>query len=240
MGDFLLHFLFPAVCVVCAKELSGVDNPICKKCLNSLVTSSEFLCAGCGSRTVNGKTCFVCLRQRSSQLDYLLTLSAYQDNTAKKMIYGFKYQFVHSLHHTFNRVIGDYLAEHFRVFQKLQSADIIVPVPLSRYRLHWRGYNQAGCIAKIISKYTQKPVKFLLNRKDFFVFPQAQISNKIARQQNVRGKFQLQDDANISISGRTLLLVDDVYTTGATMNECARVLKQARAGQVWGFAFARG
>ena len=108
---------------------------------------------------------------------------------------------------------------------------------MEKKKLKKRGFNQAEEIAKELSLFLKIPLfnNVLIKIKE--TLPQIELSDK-EREENVSGAFFCQNKKEIG--GKKILLVDDVYTTGATMEECARVLKEAQAKEVWGLAIARG
>lgn len=117
-----------------------------------------------------------------------------------------------------------------------QSYDLIIPVPLHTERLRWRGFNQSLLLAQAIGLKKHSCVHpFLLERTRPTV-PQTQLNEK-ARQANVRGAFTV--SAPDQLQGKTVLLIDDVYTSGSTVNECARVLRRSGAAAVDVFTVAR-
>ena len=116
------------------------------------------------------------------------------------------------------------------------DVDLMVPVPLHPKRLRWRGFNQSLLLARQVSRRYDVPVDpFVLERRRETV-AQTQLTEE-ERRQNVRGAFEA--DPKKSLKGRRVLLVDDVYTSGATVNECSRVLMRAGAREVTVLTLAR-
>ncbi|MGB7949152.1 MAG: ComF family protein [Candidatus Binatia bacterium] len=114
--------------------------------------------------------------------------------------------------------------------------DLIVPVPLHPKRLRWRGFNQSLLLARQVSRKYDVPVDpFLLDRRRE-TLTQTELTEE-ERRRNVRGAFET--DPKKSLKGRRVLLVDDVYTSGATVNECSRVLMRAGAREVTVLTLAR-
>ena len=118
-----------------------------------------------------------------------------------------------------------------------ERISFIIPVPLHKKRLRERGFNQSEFIAGLIGNLYQIPVLSDLLTKTVPTLPQATLT-KVERAKNIKGAFQVKESSYIQKG--TVLLIDDVYTTGATVNECARVLKRAKAEQVYVFALAHG
>jgi ComF family protein len=116
------------------------------------------------------------------------------------------------------------------------SYDLFMPVPLHVSRLRERGFNQSVLWGKKLGKKYQVPVEKSALTRVLPTLPQVSLQGK-ARRNNVRNAFVLKNAA--TVRNRAILLLDDVYTTGATMNECARVLKQGGASRVDGFVIAR-
>jgi ComF family protein len=124
---------------------------------------------------------------------------------------------------------GEKLTEVFYQYWNSRSFDLILPVPLHSRRLRERGFNQALLLAMELSRRTRIPCSKRLLRKRFSTPPQVDLSGE-EREKGVRRSFQIQKPGEIE--GRSILLVDDVYTTGATVNECSRVLLRAGAKRI--------
>ncbi len=120
----------------------------------------------------------------------------------------------------------------------LAEADFLLPIPLHRGRLFWRRFNQANALAAVISKAAKVPLDpFLLKRTR--ATPSQVGLTKVQRAENMHGAFEVPDAEKIKIEGRALLLIDDVLTSGATLNAAARVLLRAGAARVDALVFAR-
>jgi ComF family protein len=152
------------------------------------------------------------------------------------MITQFKYEpFIREL----KKPLANLIITHFQLCEKTKSdfADfVLVPVPLERKRMKWRGFNQSEEIAKELAGYLEIP---LINDALFKIketLAQINLTGE-EREENIKGVFSVKNIAKIV--RKRILLVDDVYTTGSTMNECARVLKDAGAKEIWGVAVAR-
>ena len=193
-----------------------------------------FVCVGCGRE--GSPICERCssnlrrvyLFEASSFVEYIFYPFVYE-GTVRDIVLLFKYGGV--------RAFSRFMGEEMGVFYKERGfpVDVVVPVPLHRGRLRERGYNQAELLAVEVGRVLGIPVdtSSLLRVKS--TRPQATIKGRDERMRNVRGVFR----AAGSFEGRRVLLVDDVFTTGATMEECGRVLKGAGAERVYGLAFAR-
>jgi ComF family protein len=124
---------------------------------------------------------------------------------------------------------GEKLAEGFHRYWDPQSIDLIIPVPLHSKRLRERGFNQALLLVKELSQRTRIPYSKRLLKKRIPTPPQVKLSGG-EREKGVKGSFHIEREDEIE--GKTILLVDDVYTTGATVNECSKVLLKAGAQRV--------
>ena len=122
--------------------------------------------------------------------------------------------------------------------RQTEEFDMIIPVPLHSRKLKLRGYNQAALIAEIVSKRSGKRAEKNLLKRIRNDSPQATL-HRVERIRNVKSSFAISKRAEGVVRGKRILLVDDVMTTGATLNECAKILKKAGAAVVVGITFAR-
>lgn len=143
----------------------------------------------------------------------------------RKMILNYKFNDKAFLYKTF----VNFLLKNENLFEILQSYDTIVPVPISNKRLKQRGYNQSLLIAKEINKYLKVNLNYKSLVKNVHVIQQSKL-NKEDRLKNIQGVYKL-NNKEILESGN-ILLIDDIYTTGSTVNECSRVLKSANVNKV--------
>jgi ComF family protein len=133
---------------------------------------------------------------------------------------------------SFARWMGEFMREHVDA----ASLDAVVPVPLHWRRFHYRGFNQAVALARPLARQFSLPLISRVLRRTRHTVPQVELQPE-ERVKNIRGAFSVRQPARIK--GLRLLLVDDVFTTGATLNECARVLKAAGAASVTAFTLTR-
>ena len=129
--------------------------------------------------------------------------------------------------------LGQLMAEH--LLSDPLAADLLVPVPLHRRRERTRGYNQSELLARELGKHTDAPVDANMLRRVRDTAPQVSMPTPEERMRNIEGAFECTGD----VIGLTVLLIDDVVTTGSTMSACARPLVAAGAASVWGLALAR-
>jgi len=155
----------------------------------------------------------------------------------RRLIYQFKYEpYVKGLAKPLADILLEHIARTGNATQEVWQNSILVPVPLQKAKLKARGYNQALELAKELghSLHVLTVSDALIKIKK--TKPQMQLNAK-ERADNLAGAFAIKNPE--AVQGKKVFLVDDVYTTGSTMEECARVLKQAGAKQVWGIAIAR-
>lgn len=238
--EFILDVLFPGTCVGCG-ELS--HTAICTACRDSVSFQYDLCCAFCYAPTVGGVTCP--FDREAHALSQLLVTFSYHDRVVERAIKACKYNYMWPV----GEELGDEMAEYLdrqvkRAMIELDNT-VIVPVPLSGRRLRWRGFNQAEVLAHRIAERSGVPLRTILartTRYPWYYFspdtPQADITSRADRIRNIAGLFSCTDATDII--GKTVLLVDDVSTTGATLDECARVLRATGARKVIGCVVARG
>jgi len=262
--ELFLDLFFPKFCLGCQKE----GTYLCDDC-RALLDISEFDYCLCGTKplrlpiddpkgTPSGK-CPRCYDPEGTpKLSGLFSALPYKEKAlTKKLIYQFKYKpYLKDLAKT----LASILVEHFVISGKNTDEiwapsgvpAILVPVPLDKKKLKTRGYNQSEELAKELSKILQIPALSDILIKIKSTKPQMELK-KEEREKNLENAFIVNPVRNsppageISngvknpspIFGKKIFLVDDVYTTGSTMQECAKVLRKAGAKQVWGIAIAR-
>jgi len=235
LKDFLLNLFFPKFCLGCRKE----DTYLCDDC-RTLLDISEFNYCLCSTKPArltqpnHGK----CQRCKDKNLSGLYSALPYKDKQlTRKLIYQFKYQpYLKDLAKT----LASILVEHFVLSgnntNEIWDNSVLLPVPLDKEKLKIRGYNQAKKLAEELSKVLQIPVVSNTLIKMKFTKPQMELS-KEEREKNLENVFTIKKPFDFT-RGK-IFLVDDVYTTGSTMEECAKTLKQAGAKEIWGIAIAR-
>lgn len=219
--------IFPAFCLGCEKE----GSVVCAECLSRVEVNGVYACPVCHTFTGNGKCCGAC--QSRSFLDQHIALYPYDETQlGGRMIHALKYNYIEEIVDSFVILVEKYCG---RTGGVLFSCNYIVPVPLHPRRYAERGFNQAELIGNVISKISGIPVLNVLKRSRY-TSQQARLS-KSERIANVKDAFRGTPD---TLQDKTIILVDDVFTTGSTLQECARVLKDAGAKEVVGFTIARG
>ena len=223
-----LDIFFPKHCFGCQKQ----GTYLCDDCKTCLEISEYQYCLCSKPKPFPGK----CHQCKKKKLDTLYFALSYQKPFVKKIIQQFKYSpFIKELSHS----LASLIIEHFYLLSKQPdfSPFILIPIPLSVKRLKWRGFNQAEEIAKELSKFLAIPIfsDCLIKIKD--TIPQIELNNE-ERKENIKNAFSIKDHG--LIKNKKILLIDDVYTTGSTMEQAAKVLKRAGAKEVIGIVIARG
>lgn len=237
MGSFLdrlAPFFLPPQCGCCGDFLEGLARGICPRCLADIHWIRPPFCNVCGVpfRTFESANhpCGTCLTRKSHFAEARAVAS--YDGPLQKMIHRWKYEGKSSL----TSLFGDWLWEGLRSHWSPSSFDLILPVPLHEERLRERGFNQALLLAKALSRRTGIPHERRVLRKKKATHPQVHLSRR-EREREIRGAFVVKDP--LAVKGKRILLVDDVFTTGATANECSRVLRVGGASSVHVLTLAR-
>jgi ComF family protein len=218
-------YFFPIYCLGCNKE----GEWVCDNCLVNIDTAGVWRCPVCNNFTFTGERCGRC--EYKGQLMLVVAVSEYEEeNLVGKLIKIIKYQYAEEAVLVIEKMISNFIKNHQDFFENIKT---IVPVPLHSRRYAERGFNQAELIAKALSKKINIPMEKFLKRTRY-TRQQVGLSRE-ERQQNLQDAFVVE-----GVVCGPILLVDDVYTTGSTMQECAKVLRQAGVKEVGGFVVARG
>lgn len=233
--NIILETLFPIFCLSCGKE----GDWLCDRCISGIKLLDFQVCPDCEENiTERGSLCPYCRRSGKLFIDLLLVATSYENPVIKRLVHSLKYRFVAGIADPLSALL-------VRAIQKkdLSLPNFIVPVPLHPRRLRWRGFNQSLLLARNISEELAPPLRIevldILNRKKYNR-PQMEIKNYQERLANIKDNFFLGDGlAKDKLKNKTILLVDDVATTGATLNECAAILKRGGAKKVFAIVAAR-
>jgi len=239
MGIFakFIDIIYPARCHICRTFFSygmGANNHFCTHCLNSFSKISPPVCPVCGipfgSISEENHLCEKCMRKRP-----------FFDSLGAPYIYeGRIMDAIHQMKYASKTYLADSLGHLMASFaiRWLDSMEelLIMPVPLHPKRLRERGFNQALLLARAIMPVLGAELDFLSLKRVIYTRSQTGLNSE-ERKRNVRRAFIM--DRQRGLKGKTVLLVDDVATTGNTMNECARVLKKAGVERVFCLALAR-
>ncbi len=211
----IMNIFFPIQCLACKQE---------KK--------HQWLCESCSKKVLHDaffpKQSWI----EGGSLDSFLFLYQYSHPTIQAIIHAYKYQFLTDLESTLSKM----LHEKKDTIGKWKASGIVVPIPLHPRKLRQRGYNQSFILATTLASILEMPLdNNVLGRKKY-TFPQARLS-KDERENNMQDVFSLKKEEK-EIENNNYILVDDVFSTGATMNDAAKILKKAGAKKVYGFVLA--
>jgi len=223
----LFQFFLPSQCHCCEKFLEEREKGICPDCLSKIRWIEPPFCSVCGtpfaSKGVDNHPCGDCVIKRK----YFTMARAlgYYEGSLQEAIHQWKYEGKTS----FNPIFGEWMTEGLNRYWGRGFFDLLIAVPLHRKRLRERGFNQALLLAKELSRQTGIPCRKRVLRKKRPTIPQVNLSGA-EREKGVRGSFYVIEREKLE--GKSVLLVDDVYTTGATVNECSKVLLAGGAARV--------
>lgn len=202
------NFIFDIIFPIQCLNCNQEETWLCKKCLDAIKVSNKKYCN-------------------------ILITADYNNPILKKAIHVFKYQFIKDL--------GKPLAK--LIINRIKNQDlriknyILIPMPLHKKRLKWRGFNQAEILANHIAEYFNLTVINNALAKIKHTKPQMQIKNEKLRKQNIIKAFQcIKPDL---IKNKKIILIDDVCTTSATLSECKNILLKSEAKQVLGLVLAK-
>jgi len=212
---FLLDLLFPITCLGCDRP----NDWLCDDCFNNI--------------KINGPDRLVIVDEYKDVLTGVYVVTEYNQLLLQKALHNYKYNFILNL--------GDKLADLLIRFlqecrQDQASFDLVIPVPLAARRLIWRDFNQSEVLAEKISRRFGWRLETKVLFRKYYNRPQVGL-NVEDRRANVRDSFEILD--SVSIKDAKVLLIDDVLTTGSTMGECAKVLKNNGAKEIWGLVIAK-
>jgi competence protein ComFC len=225
-----LNLLLPNQCLGCHKFLNS-SVPLCLNCAKTLKPNYSFYCSSCHKRLPGSQ--LKCLLGHKTSLLAIACLFDWQIPLIQSLVLNFKYHNLVPLKTLFQIYINSFLNFHSKLF--LKESFVLIPVPLSENRKRERGFNQAEIIIPPINQlYLNVITNTLVRIKDNPA--QALTLSLEERLQNMTDVFSLESSA--IIKGKNILLLDDVYTTGATLNEAAKVLQQGGAKNIIGVTLA--
>jgi len=211
MWKTILNIFFPIHCLGCNQEGSF----ICFNCFNKLPLNTEL------------------------PSNNLLIASYYEYPLIKKIIHRYKYDFVKELAKPLGLLMIKKLNNFPNNFNKNNS--ILIPVPLHKKRLKWRGFNQSELLAQVISQELNIPVINNILIRNKHTLPQVKLENSKQRKENIEQVFSLEvRPRQLDFKNKNIILIDDISTTGATLKECTKALKPLKPKKIIGLVVARG
>jgi ComF family protein len=232
-GRAVVDAVLPPRCLACGATV-GEPDALCGRCWAAMTFFAPPWCAVCGLPFPHpmgeGAVCAECAREKRASWDRARAVLRY-DKHSRRLVLGLKYDATHLA-----RALGQWMR---RIDDELlRGVDLLVPVPLHWTRLWARRYNQAALLAHAIHRVGGPPVApdLLVRRRRT---PSQGRLGPLARARNVAGAFALRAGAGRNVAGKRLVIIDDVMTTGATVAECARVLRRNGAAFVGVLTVAR-
>ena len=229
--DFFIDLVFPKQCLDCGRE----GSYLCEDCKKKIELNPKFYCVICKTPTHWSTICQSC--QNGFNLKAVWVAADYNNKVLQELIHCLKYKYLEEIADDLSDLVRQYIIENkiFVNFNLNNDNAIIVPVPLHKKRYLKRGFNQSELLAKNISDYFGIGKRNLLVRK---INTASQINLKRAeRQNNVKNAFVAIEP--VDLSNKKVILIDDVVTTGSTLNECALALKDVGFEQIYGLVIAQ-
>jgi len=225
--NFILDIFFPPICLNCQKHLESKSKLICEPCLSLIKVNNTLFCPVCRARLADNKR--IC----HYDSPYLLAAAGnYDDLVLQNLIHYFKYKGFKNL----TPILGEILIKYLASLNLNLKSFVLTPIPLHPRKERQRGFNQAKLIAEIVAKNFNleliESLKRIRNNK-----PQVGLKDNEARIKNMAGCFKIQNPEQIK--NKNILLVDDVFTSGATINEAVKVLKQNGAKKIIALVIAK-
>jgi ComF family protein len=222
--EYIKDVLFPKYCLACKRE----GEWLCEKCLEKLRSEvrPQFFCPVCYLDKPDGRVCIGCASK--SYLDGSSSSADYSTELIADMIQKLKYEYIEELAGVFGKlaVIPNLIGNPVDY--------VVLPVPLHRRRYVERGFNQAELLAREWGRVLNMPVRTDVLLRARHTAHQVGLGRE-ERKNNLTNAFAVKG----ILPAKRVILVDDVFTTGSTLQECARVLKSAGAEEVWGMTVAR-
>ncbi len=231
----ILDTLFPLRCLGC--HIRGFW--LCPTCEQHIPLRIEQHCPACLRQiTPQGEVCFACRKNHSTPLDGLFVASYYKDPLLSSLLHTYKYRFLPGLSAPLGHLLISALEK-----SSLLLPQALVPVPLHPRRLRFRGFNQSLLLAEEIAVNLTPgltlPVITETLIRSRYTKPQMKTSSREERLANLKNAFQITTGKESALKDKDLWLIDDVATTGTTLEECARMLKKHGARSVFGIVLAR-
>ena len=227
--SLILDSIFPKECIFCEEE----GDWICRNCFLFLEFREHKICVNCNRSRHKTKKGFCPECKSLFSLDGMIVAGDYNQERIKKAIKFLKYRFVRGLGPILADFITYFLQETDNIKTVTSGKPAVVPMPLHWKRENWRGFNQAHLIGQGVAQNLNLTLDPNLKRIKYKK-PQTKLKRR-ERLHNIKNSFAWKGD---DLNGKTIILVDDVVTTGATMNEAAQTLKQNGAKKVLGVAVA--
>ncbi len=236
---FILDIIFPIECLNCGKE----GTWLCDNCKKKIILKEKQYCFNCKIENDFGHFCFNCKKYYA--LNGIFIASDYENEIVAKVIRTLKYKFIQEMAEILSQILVDFIEKMKNdkksvlppyVLRDLENV-LVTSVPLYYKRLHWRGFNQAELIAKSFSHKLNLEFDPNLLLRVKHNKPQVELP-EMQRKINLKNSFKLINKKKVK--DRNIIIIDDVATTGSTLNECAKALRQNKKQEIWGLVVAKG
>jgi len=227
----LVDLVWPKRCLACKKGLgsNSVDNLVCRECWAKIKRNLPPFCYSCGrhleKKNLSKNICPACIKEQP-YFDRAFSPCVYE-GVLKELIHSFKYQGKDYLGSTLSKLMNEFIQEYNL---PMDFIDFIIPVPLHKTRLREREFNQAEILAKFIAGQFHKELACQQLQRQRYTPSQTELTPQ-QRLRNVQNSFSVTQ--NYAFKSKNILLIDDVFTTGATASWAAYALKQAGANIVF-------
>lgn len=221
----ILHIMYPSRCPFCMKIIHADRAGACNPCIRKLPYIEGANCMKCGKQIMNEESeyCMDCLKKKH-YFTQGISLWSYHD-IVKQSVYWFKYKN--------KREFADYYAleicKRYAQLIRRWDADCLIPVPMYKRKMRKRGYNQTEVLADAISRQLEMPVNKNVIVRTRNTLPQKELNDK-ERQKNLKNAFKIKQN---SVKLKKVILIDDIYTTGSTVDAAAECLIAAGAETVF-------
>lgn len=235
--NFVIKSLFPANCYGCKRK----GTYLCSDCFEITNYFPHSICPHCRQALPLGKLPDIC--KDDIGLDRLFSCVDYSDVRIKHLIKDLKYKYAAALATPLSEFVYWWLARNEYIDELKNNIDLIIPVPIHKSKFKKRGFNHAASIAQHLGMLLDIPVADNLLIKIKKTKPQIETEDKDERQKNVTNAFEL-NTSTIGVLGtpivsKKILLIDDVITTGSTLNECAKALRRNGTTEIWALTIAQ-
>lgn len=230
-GQIILDLVFPRRCAVCDEPVGRLLEGVCSSCRAKIVYIKAPFCMKCGKQLKSGKGefCSDCLKRKHL---YIQGRALYDYGSMADSIFRFKY----AGRQEYAMFYGEELYERYGRWLSVIKPDVLIPVPAHSSRKRLRGYNQSELLARELSKVSGIPVRDNLIIRKKKTLPQKNLTQR-ERQNNLKKAFKIrQNDVKLN----TIVIIDDIYTTGSTIDAMAEVLFTTGVREVYYMALAVG
>lgn len=231
----VLDYIFPRKCFGCGMEAGY----LCESCRREILMIKTQCCPTCRRPQIDGRFCSRSCAENFNFDQLIVCMEYSKSSLISKIVVQFKYKFSEDLVEILGKIMKHRLAGFSHNFRNGGDGVLLIPVPLSEERMKFRGFNQSLLLAQYLAKsFNGMKVCDCMERED----GSEQQAGRARRERlkNLKNKISLKSAWAEKLQRRNVVLIDDIATTGTTLNECAKVLKLAGVDQVCGLVLARG